>query len=238
MIAAEMRRARRITAPLGEWIRCLCLFFSVADGFLTLQRTSSSLSFCLRLRRFDNSKANVTFKKPRIPSFALLMCSSPLETELFPERLNIIYDSKCSVCQWEVDNLTYLMPKMPGAEKEPKLIRFTDLESDDGYDESDPANGGITYEDGMRSFRAVRSDGSTIKGIDVFTQAYSMVEFGWLWQWTNTPRLRAIADWGYTVFAAIRTNVTRGARVEDLIDQHYDTSDSDECEPCKQRFTE
>ena len=36
MIAAEMRRARRITAPLGEWIRCLCLFFSVADAFLTL----------------------------------------------------------------------------------------------------------------------------------------------------------------------------------------------------------
>ena len=127
---------------------------------------------------------------------------------------------------------------MPGAEKEPKLIRFTDLGSDDGYDESDPANGGITYEDGMRSFRAVRSDGSTIKGIDVFKAAYSIVEFGWLWQWTNTPCLRAIADWGYKVFAAIRTNVTRGARVEDLIDQHYDTSDSDECEPCKQRFTE
>ena len=62
----------------------------------------------------------------------LLMSSSPSGAELFPERLNIIYDSKCSVCQWEVDNLTYLMSKLPGADKEPKLIRFTDLESDDG----------------------------------------------------------------------------------------------------------
>ena len=196
------------------------------------------MSFCLRLQRFDNSKADVTFKKPRMSASTLLMSSSPSGAELFPERLNIIYDSKCSVCQWEVDNLTHLMSKLPGAEKEPKLIRFTDLESDDGYDESDPANGGITYEDGMRSFRAVRPDGSTIKGIDVFKAAYSIVEFGWLWQWTNTPWLRAIADWGYKTFAAIRTDVTRGSRVEDLINQHYDTSDSAECEPCKQKFSE
>ena len=212
----------------------------MADGFLTLQGTS--FASCSRRQRFDTNEDLVKFEKPIPTSLTLLLSSSP-NSELFQERLNIIYDSKCSVCQWEVDNLTYLMSKLPGAENadRPKLIRFTDLESNDGYDETDPANGGITYGDGMRSFRAVRPDGSTIKGIEVFKQAYSIVEFypnSWLWQWTNIPWLRAIADWGYKMFAGIRTDVTRGSRVEDLIDLHYATSNSDECEPCKQKLTE
>ena len=154
--------------------------------------------------------------------------------------MNIIYDSKCSVCQWEVENLTYLMSKLPGSENEPKLIRFTDLEAEDGYDETDPRNGGITYEDGMRSFRAARPDGSTIKGIDVFKEAYSIVDFGWLWRWTNTPLLRAVADWGYKLFSGVRTDVTRGSRVEDLIERYYtDSKENDaECEPCNQKLIE
>ena len=232
----EMRRARRISSPLDAWLCCLCMYLSVVDGFLTLQETPSSLSFCQRLQRFDTSK-DVTFQKSTLALSTLFLSSSSSETELFPERLNIIYDAKCSVCRWEVDHLTYLMSKLPGAEENPKLIRFTDLESDDGYDESDPVNGGVTYVDGMRSFRAVRPDGSTIKGIDVFKEAYSIVQFGWLWQWTNTPWLRSIADWGYKLFASIRTNVTRGSNVEDLINQHYDKSGSDECEQCKQKFS-
>ena len=239
-IVAEMRRARRIRPSLDACIYCLCIYISVVDGLSTFQGTSSPfLSVCRRLQRFDTGKQDMTLQKP-IPASSptSLMSSSSSETELFPERLNIIYDSKCSVCQWEVDNLTYLMSKLPGAERETKLIRFTDLESDDGYDESDLANGGITYEDGMRSFRAVRPDGTTIKGIDVFKEAYSVVEFGWLWQWTNTPWLRGIADWGYKIFASIRTDVTRGSRVEDLINRHYSTSDSDDCEPCKRKLSE
>lgn len=159
---------------------------------------------------------------------------------LFRERLNIIYDSKCSVCQWEVDNLTHLMSTLPGSENEPRLIRFTDLEAEDGYDETDPRNGGITYEDGMRSFRAVRTDGSTIKGIDVFKEAYSIVEYGWLWRWTNAQLLRAVADLGYKLFAGVRTDVTRGSRVEDLIERYYNDSNdnNDECEQCKQKLAE
>ena len=237
-IVAEMRGARRIPPSLEACIYCLCVYISVVDGFSTLQGTS--LSFCRRVhaQRFDTG-TDMTSQKPMPASSPTsLMSSSSSETELFPERLNIIFDSKCSVCQWEVDNLTYLMSKLPGAERETKLIRFTDLESDDGYDESDPVNGGITYEDGMRSFRAVRPDGTTIKGIDVFKEAYSIVEFGWLWQWTNTPWLRGIADWGYKIFASIRTDVTRGSRVEELIDRHYSTSDSDDCEPCKRKLSE
>jgi len=178
--------------------------------------------------------------KPIPSSSTVLLLSSTSEGELFPERLNIIYDSKCSVCQWEVDNLTYLMSKLPEPEKQSKLIRFTDLESEDGYDEADPANGGITYEEGMKSFRAVRSNGSTIKGIDVFKEAYSIVQFGWIWKWTNTPWLCAIADWGYNIFASFRTDVTRGSRVEDLIERHYAGSKTydGECEPCKQKLDE
>ena len=66
---------------------------------------------------------------------------------LFPEQLNIIFDSKCNVCQFEVDHLQSRIDKFFGGKS---LIRFTDLESKEGYDESDPANGGVTYEMGMR----------------------------------------------------------------------------------------
>ena len=67
---------------------------------------------------------------------------------LFPEKLNIIYDSKCSVCQFEVDYLQARIDEHFGGSRE--MIRFTDLEAEEGYDESDPVNGGVTYEIGMR----------------------------------------------------------------------------------------
>eukprot|EP00562_Extubocellulus_spinifer_P027235 CAMPEP_0178658494 /NCGR_PEP_ID=MMETSP0698-20121128/26019_1 /TAXON_ID=265572 /ORGANISM="Extubocellulus spinifer, Strain CCMP396" /LENGTH=187 /DNA_ID=CAMNT_0020300883 /DNA_START=17 /DNA_END=577 /DNA_ORIENTATION=+ len=168
---------------------------------------------------FDAPANAFTFTLARLPRLPRQQClhSSEKDTgssdyELFPERLNLIFDSKCSVCQWEVDNLAYLMSKLPPRHVgEQSLLRFTDLESDDGYDESDPANGGVTYEDGMRSFRAVRPDGSVISGVEVFKEAYAIVDFGWVWGWTKTPWLRKLADWGYKFFASIRTDVTRGA---------------------------
>lgn len=170
---------------------------------------------------------------------------------LFPEKLNIIYDSKCSVCQWEVDYLkqrmqdldTYNSNNNSGSNN---LIRFTDLEATttNGYNESDPANGGVTYTMGMTSFHAVKPNGEILHGVPVFVEAYDIVDQGWIWEAVKWPIVGTLADWGYDMFAKIRTQLTRGSSVERLIEDHYvrrdeiimtknDERGGEVCEPCQ-----
>ena len=85
-------------------------------------------------------------------------------------RLNLLYDSKCALCQWEVHNLQSL--GSDGA------ISFTDIESDD-YDETDPQNGAVTYREGMERIHAVTRDGQVLSGIAVFASCYEQVGLGW-----------------------------------------------------------
>jgi len=153
-------------------------------------------------------------------------------TQLFPEQLNIIYDSKCSVCQWEVDYLQSQMDKY-FADTEP-LMRFTDLELGD-YDENDPVNGGVTYEMGMRSFHAVKQNGEVLHGVPVFREAYEIIDQGWVWSVTKIPIIGKLASFGYDIFASIRTQLTRGSSVEDLIEKHYQLkSEQEVCKPCQE----
>ena len=153
-------------------------------------------------------------------------------TQLFPEQLNIIYDSKCSVCQWEVDYLQSQMDKY-FADRKPQ-IRFTDLESSD-YDENDLANGGVTYEMGMRSFHAVKQSGEILHGVPVFREAYEIIDQGWLWSATKIPIIGKLASFGYDIFASIRTQLTRGSSVEELIEKHYQLkSEQEVCKPCQE----
>lgn len=168
---------------------------------------------------------------------------------LFPEKLNIIYDSKCSVCQWEVDYLKQRMKDLSSNSSNSSsnnLIRFTDLEADKGYDESDPANGGVTYTMGMTSFHAVKSNGEILHGVPVFVEAYDIVDQGWLWEVTKWPVVGTLASWGYDMFAKVRTQLTRGSSVERLIEEHYtrrsemmmkNNNDGGEeiCEPCHKK---
>jgi len=69
------------------------------------------------------------------------------------------------VCQFEVDYLQSRIDKHFGDSK--PMIRFTDLEAEEGYDETDPANGGVTYEMGMKSFQAVKPNGEVCFLFDV-----------------------------------------------------------------------
>ena len=175
--------------------------------------------------------------------------SSPVlineKESLFPEKLNIIYDSKCSVCQWEVD---YLKQRMKDLSSN-YLIRFTDLEADEGYNESDPANGGVTYKMGMTSFHAVKSNGEILHGVPVFVEAYDIVDQGWIWRITKWPVIGTLASWGYDMFAKVRTQLTRGSSVERLIEEHYQRrsemmkkndggggGEGEICEPCQKKI--
>ena len=93
------------------------------------------------------------------------------------------------------------------------LIRFTDLESEEGYDENSPVNGGVTYEMGMRSFHAVKQNGEVLHGVPVFREAYSILDQGWVWGMTKLPIIGELSSSLYNLFARIRTPLTRGSPV-------------------------
>ena len=134
---------------------------------------------------------------------------------LFPEDLNIIYDSKCNVCKLEIDFLHRRDQKVNGAQ--PRL-RFTDLEGETGeYQPNDPANGGVDYATALASMHGVLSNGKVIKGVPVFRHAYQAVGLGWLFTITTWPLVSWIADRIYDIFAKYRTLLTRGATTRRLV---------------------
>ncbi len=155
---------------------------------------------------------------------------------LFPEEINILYDSKCNVCRWEMEWLRRRDREVVNAAA-PK-IRLTDLE-DPRFDPLDPANGGVDYEKGMKSMTAVTADGTVIQGVPVFRVAYEQVGLGWLFTITSWPVLNVIFDSVYQVFAKYRTQLTRGTKLEMLIEAYEQKKTleakqrDDNCESCK-----
>lgn len=156
-----------------------------------------------------------TSAKPRSPQPRLCSASasSPPSSRVLPGEyeLNLIYDSKCAVCQWEVDFLSQ-------RDAEGRLM-YTDLESDD-FEEGVPRNGNLDYETALASFHAVRADGELLKGMPVFQAAYAAVGLGWVWRIYDLPIAAKILDWGYNLFARFRTDITRGSSLEALVEAH------------------
>lgn len=165
-----------------------------------------------------------------------LFASDVQSERLFPEEINILYDSKCNVCKWEMEWLRRRDREV--VNKAAPKIRLTDLE-DVAFDPLDPANGGIDYEKGMKAMTAVTADGRVIQGVPVFRIAYEQVGLGWLFTITQWPVLRVLFDLGYNIFAKYRTLFTRGTRLENLIEAYEQKKvleakqRNDNCESCK-----
>jgi predicted DCC family thiol-disulfide oxidoreductase YuxK len=115
---------------------------------------------------------------------------------LFPEELNIIYDSKCGICKLEMDFLARRDEKLYGSTS--RKLRLTDIESDD-YNPDDPSNGGVSYKRGMAAIHAVTADGRVIEGVPVFGRAYDLVGLGWYLRFMGWPVMKPVAAWGYEV---------------------------------------
>jgi len=160
----------------------------------------------------------------------------PRDRRLFSEEVNIIYDSRCGVCKLEMDFLARRDSEKinVGAPR----LKMTDLEGD-GYDPADPANGGVTYTEGMAAIHGVTAYGKVVKGVPVFSLAYSQVGLGWLFRVTTWPIVKQLVDVGYYLFAKYRTNITRGASIDTLVKQYeakralQRQTDADDCQVCK-----
>ena len=127
---------------------------------------------------------------------------------LFPQEINMLYDSKCKLCLMEVAFLA----KFDTDGK----IRFTDLE-DENYDPSDVRNGNIDYATGMKYMHAVRCNGEIVKGVEVFYALYSAIGLGWMYSFVKIPVLKGVVNYVYDSWAKYRTDLTRGESVDDLI---------------------
>jgi predicted DCC family thiol-disulfide oxidoreductase YuxK len=162
--------------------------------------------------------------------------STSTSDRLFPEEVNVIYDSKCGVCKLEIDWLSRRDHRINSAST-PKL-KMTDLESDD-YNPSDPANGNVSYKEALAAIHAVTSDGKVIKGVEVFALAYQQVGLGWLFAITKWPVLEPLVNFGYEVFAKYRTVLTRGSSMDALIEAYEgkkameQAKKAADCETCK-----
>ena len=139
--------------------------------------------------------------------------STEATKRLFSEHYNVIYDSKCALCRMEID---WLKKK----DTEGKLL-FTDLESEEGYDERDPRNAGVSYRDAMTAMTIVHgATGERFSGIIVFPMIYETLSLGWLWSFTKMPLLGPLVADIYTFWAKYRTNVTRGKNLDTLVTEY------------------
>ena len=106
--------------------------------------------------------------------------------------LTLLYEEACPLCKLEMDNLK--------ARNAKGLLRFVDISAPD----FDPAPYGVPLEDMMALIHAVKADGDTIKGVEVFRLAYGAVGLGWLTAPTGWSGLSPLFDRGYVWLARNR----------------------------------
>ncbi|MGK3740610.1 MAG: putative DCC family thiol-disulfide oxidoreductase YuxK [Bacillariaceae sp.] len=161
--------------------------------------------------------------------------TSNKNARLFPEEINVLYDSKCNVCKLEMDWLVSRDIRINGPDN--RKLKLTDLE-DEMYNENDPANGGIDYDTGMSAIYAIKYDGTLYKGVPVFEFSYDVVGLGFIWKLNNVPAINRFFNWGYELFAKNRTKFTRGTSLEELIQLNAEKKKAhqkaieDDCESC------
>lgn len=125
--------------------------------------------------------------------------------------LTILYDGGCPLCLREVTFLGQRDARLHPAE--PRLA-FVDIDTPD-YDPGDW--GGISYGEAMGRIHALAADGSVLRDVEVFRQAYGLVGLGWLYAPTRWPLLRSLVDGAYGLWARWRLPLTRRPDLDTLI---------------------
>tara|TARA_B100000579_G_C22701778_1_gene790128 strand:- start:232 stop:633 length:402 start_codon:yes stop_codon:yes gene_type:complete len=120
-------------------------------------------------------------------------------------KLIIFFDGGCPLCQREIDFLQ-------SRNKEEKL-KFIDINSSDLSFETEF---GITYKEAMERIHALKSDGSIIKDIKVFQEAYNLVGLGWVYAPTKLPIIDKLIEKIYRVWAKYRLKITFRPSIEKL----------------------
>jgi predicted DCC family thiol-disulfide oxidoreductase YuxK len=112
-------------------------------------------------------------------------------------RFKLLYDGQCPFCRLEVRWLQVW-------NRDGRLV-FEDITAPD----FDPSRYGLTREGVMGVIHGVFPDGSIVRKVEVFRQAYRAIGLGWLLAPTGWPVLRWFFDVLYEWFARNRVSLGR-----------------------------
>jgi len=125
-------------------------------------------------------------------------------------QLTLLYDGGCPLCLREVRFLEARDRRLhPG---QPRL-GFVDIDAP-GY--AAEAHGGISYRQAMGRIHAISADGTVLRDVAVFRQAYALVGLGWLYAPTTWPLLAPVVNALYGLWASARLRLTGRPSLEQL----------------------
>ena len=120
-------------------------------------------------------------------------------------KLTILFDGGCPLCKREVEFLQSRNKK--------EYLKFIDINRSDF---SSDLKFGITYKKAMERIHALKSDGSIIKDIKVFQEAYDLIGLGWIYAPTKLPIFNKLFELIYGVWAKYRLKITLRPSIEKL----------------------
>jgi len=119
-----------------------------------------------------------------------------------PIALTLLFDGGCPLCLREV---TFLRQRDARLHPQALRLNFVDIDASD-YDPV--AHGGISYREAMGRIHGLRSDGTVLRDVAVFREAYRLVGLGWLYAPTDWPWLRPLVNGAYQLWARWRLRFT------------------------------
>ena len=123
-------------------------------------------------------------------------------------KLTIFFDGGCPLCKREVDFLQ--------SRNQKGYQSFIDINTSDFYLD---LKYGITYKQAMERIHALKSDGSVIKDIKVFQEAYTLIGLGWIYAPTKIPIIDKVIEFIYSVWAKYRLKLTFRPSIEKLCNE-------------------
>ena len=112
-------------------------------------------------------------------------------------QLTLLFDGGCPLCVREVRFLE--------RRDRVRRIRFVDIDAAN-YNPAD--HGGIGYREAMGRIHAIAADGTVLRDVAVFREAYRLIGLGWLYAPTRWPLIGAVVDRIYAIWAARRLQLT------------------------------
>jgi len=120
-------------------------------------------------------------------------------------KLTIFFDGGCPLCKREIDFFQ--------SRNQKGYLKFIDI---DNSDLSLDLKYGINYKQAMERIHALKSDGSFIKDIKVFQEAYSLIGLGWIYAPTKFPFFDKFFEFIYRVWAKYRLKITFRPSIDKL----------------------
>ena len=112
-------------------------------------------------------------------------------------QLTLLFDGGCPLCVREV----HFLERRDRARR----IRFVDI---DAADYNPDAHASIGYREAMGRIHAICSDGTVLRDVAVFREAYRLIGLGWLYAPTRWPVISSVVDRLYAIWAARRLQIT------------------------------